>query len=217
VKPSRLITAAAVLLVVVALAGFAAHTRSSGATFTTSSQSDVTASVDTVSNWLHIYSESTDPAHATGYAHARAINGGVGPLAATLQDKAITVDLGDFPDKKTTGRFDRTFSIQTPTAFPDPAVTQITVTLSLLPDAASGEAVLTGQDLSPFGTTAGPVQSVTLGVNRRYQFNVDVLMRKRFVLGRTYYPSVVLSLTINGVANAFQYVIPVQVTDAGGT
>jgi hypothetical protein len=209
---------AAVVLAIAALAGLAAHTRPSAATFTTSSQSDVTASVDTVSNWLHVYSESTDPAHATGYAHARAINGGAGPLAATLLDKAITVDLGDFPDKKTTGRFDRTFSIQTPaTAFPDPAVTQITVTLSLLPDPATGEAVLTGQDLSPFGQTTGAVQSVVLAVNRKYQFNVDVLVRKRFELGRIYYPRVVLSLTINGVPNAFQYVIPVAVHDAGGT
>ena len=90
------------------------------------------------------------------------------------------------------------------------------MTLSLLPDAATGEAVLTGQDLSPFGTTAGPVQTVTLGVNRKYQLNVDVQMRKRFHINQTYLPRVVLSLTINGVANAFQYVIPVQVTDAGG-
>ena len=215
-KRHRLLLAlVALVLVASALAGHAASTRPSAATFTTSSQSDVTASVDTVSNWLHIYSEGTDPAHATGYARMRLANGAAGPVAATGQDKAIAVDLGDFPDKKTLGRFDRTFSIQTPTSFPDPAVTQITVVLSLLPDPASGETILTGQDLSPFGTTAGPVQTVTLGVNRKYQLNVDVQMRKRFQLGRTYYPRVVLSLTIDGVANAFQYVIPVQVTDAG--
>ena len=58
---------------------------------------------------------------------------------------------------------------------------------------------------------------MTLAANRKYQFNVGVRARKRFQLGRSYYPRVVLSLTIAGVSNYFRYEIPLEVTDAGGS
>ena len=53
----------------------------------TSSQSTVTASVDGVSNWLHVYSQSGDPEWPTGYARRRGVNGVAGPPAATGQDQ----------------------------------------------------------------------------------------------------------------------------------
>ena len=213
----RLLALAAVVLAVAALAGFAGRTRPSAATFTTSSQSDVTASVDTVSNWLHLYSEGADPNKDTGYALMRLINGVPGPLAAIGLDAAIAVDLGDFPDKNKTYAFTRVFSLRTPDVFPDKTVGQITVTMAVLPDPDSGDNMLQGASLTPFGQINGGVQTVTLGPGTKYQFNVSVRARKKFTLGQVYYPRVELSLTINGVANAFQYVIPVAVHDAGGT
>lgn len=215
-KPCRAITLAAVLLVV-ALAGFAAHTRASGATFTTSSQSDVTASVDTVSNWLHIYSQSTDPAHMSGYALRREIDGADGPLAASGVDDALVVDLGDFPDKNRSFDFVRVFSLQTPGSFPDASISQIKVTVSVLPDPATGDAMLQGAELSPFGRTTGAVQTATLGPGVKYQFNVTVRTRKKFALGQTYFPLVRLSLSVGGVADSFVWEFPLEVKDAGGS
>ena len=126
------------------------------------------------------------------------------------------VDMGDFPDRKITVDFDRVFSIRTPAAFPDASVAQITVTLSELPDPASGEDLIVKPELTPFGQTTGGVQTVVLTANRKYQLNVGIRARKRFQLGRSYYPRIVLTLTVAGISDYFRYEIPLEVTDAGG-
>lgn len=213
----RTILMAAALVALAAVAAVAAHTRASSATFTTSSQSTVTASVDGVGNWLNVYSQSTDPQSATGYARRRGINGVPGPPAATGQDQGIVVDLGDFPDRNASFAFPRLFSIRTPDVFPDATVGQIGVTVTVLPDPTTGDNMLQGASLAPFGQTNGGAQTVTLGPATKYQFNVNVKARKKFVLGQTYFPRVRLSLTISGVANAFTYEFPLEVTDAGGS
>lgn len=213
----RLVLLAALVLGVAVLAGYAVRTRPSAATFTTSSQSTVTASVDTVSNWLHVYSQSQDPQGQTGYALRRDVNGVAGPPAATGEDGTLLVDLGDFPDRNVQFGFARVFSIRTPDVFPDTTVGQIGVTLTVLPDPTTGDNMLQGQSLTPFGQTKGGAQTVTLGPATKYQFNVSVKARKKFVLGQTYFPRVRLSLTISGVANAFSYEFPLEVTDAGGS
>lgn len=212
----RLVLLAALVVGVAVLAGYAAHTGASSATFTTSSQSTVTASVDGVSNWLHVYSESEDPQGQTGYARRRGVNGVAGPPAATGEDRSLMVDLGDFPDKNASYGFARLFSIRTPDAFPDTTVGQISVTVTVLPDPTTRDNMLQGPSLTPFGQTKGGVQTATLGPGTKYQFNVSVKARKKFVLGQTYFPRVRLSLTISGVANAFSYEFPLEVTDAGG-
>ncbi len=205
------------LVVAAALVVSLGGTAASGASYTTTSQSTVTASADRASNWLHVYSQTTDPDVQTGYARRRGVNGVWGPPAATGQDEGIVVDMGDFPDKKITVDFIRVFSIKTPAVFPDPAVTQITVTLSELPDPTSGEDLIVGPELTPFGQTTGAVQTVVLAANRKYQFNVGIRARKRFELGRSYYPRVVLTLTVAGISNYYRYEIPLEVTDAGGS
>jgi len=189
----------------------------SSASYTTSSETDVTASTDTASNWLHVYSQGSDPDFSTGYARRRGINGVWGLPAATGQDEGLVVDMGDFPDRKITVAFPRTFSIKTPAVFPDASVTQITVAMSVLPDPASDEDILISQSLTRFGQTTGGVQTVTLTANSKYQFNVSVRARKRFTLGQTYYPRVVLAITVAGVANYYRYEFPLEVTDAGGS
>ena len=211
-----LIALAALVLITGALAGFAAQTRRSAATFTTSSQSDVTASVDTVSNWLHVYSEESDPLGETGYARRREVGGADGLPAASRADDSLVVDLGDFPDKNKRYDFVRVFSLQTPSSFPDAAISQISVTVSVLPDPAKDDNILQGAELMPFGGTTGAVQTAILGPGVKYQFNVTVRQRKKFTLGQTYFPLVRLSLNVGGIADAFSWEFPLEVTDAGG-
>ncbi len=206
------------LLAALAAAGLLAASAAvvSHASFTTGSESAVTASTDTASSWLHVYSQGADPDRQGGYARRREIDGLWGLPAATGQDEGIVVDMGDFPDKQTTVDFVRVFSIETPAVFPDPTVTQITVTLSELPDPGSGEDLLVKPKLSLFGSTSGATQTVVLGTDRKYQLNLGIRARKRFQLGQSYYPLVVLSLTVGGVSDYYQYEIPLEVTDAGG-
>jgi hypothetical protein len=189
----------------------------STASYTTGSQTDVIASVDGASDWLHLYSQGTDPDGATGYARRRGLNGVWGGPAASGQDEGIVVDMGDFPDKKITVDFPLTFSLETPDVFPDPAVTQITVDLSVLRDPASGERILIDESLTPFGQTTGEVQRVTLGPGQKYQLNVSVRIRKRFVLGQSYYPAAALDLTVAGISGYYRYQVPLKITDAGGS
>ena len=192
----------------------------SRASFMTTSDSAVTASADKAGNWLYLYSQAsmagTDPDGASDYARRRGVNGVPGPLAASGLREAIVVDMGDFPDRKITLDFDRVFSIKTPATFPDASVTQITVTLSELPDPATGEDLIVKPELTVFGQTTGGVQSVNLTANRKYQLNLGIRSRKRFQLGDSYYPRIVLTLTVAGISNYYRYEIPLEVTDAGG-
>ncbi len=176
----------------------------------------MTASVDTVSNWLHVYSEGKDPQGDTGYARRREVGGAEGPPAATGADGSLVVDLGDFPDKNKRYDFVRVFSLRTPDSFPDATISQIRVTVSVLPDPETGDNILQGAELTPFGSTAGAVQTATLGPGIKYQFNVTVRQRKKFTLGQTYFPLVRLSLNVGGVADAFAWEFPLEVEDAGG-
>jgi len=177
----------------------------------------VTASTDATSAWLQVYSQDTDPQGQSGYARRRGLDGVAGPPAATGQDEGLAVDLGDFPDRNATFSFTRVFSIRTPDAFPDASVTQITVTVATLPDATTGDNMLRSPRLTPFGQTSGGGQTVTLAPGVKYQFNVSVRTRKKFVLGQTYFPRVRLSLTVAGLADYYSHEFPIQVRDAGGS
>jgi hypothetical protein len=138
------------------------------ASYTTSSESTVTASVDTGAAWLHVYSEDSDPQAQTGYARRRELNGGAGPPAATGRDDGLQVDLGDFPDKNVTFAFTRVFSITTPDELPDPSITQIAVSVTTLPDPVTGDGMLRKPGLTPFGQTGGGRQTVTPGPGATY-------------------------------------------------
>jgi hypothetical protein len=208
-----------VLLTALAVVGLIAASAAmlSRASYTTSSESAVTASADRVTDWLHVYSEGADPQGQTGYARRRGLDGVPGPPAATGEDDGLAVDLGDFPDKNATFSFARVFSIRTPDVFADAAVGQITVAVSVLPDAITGDNMLRSPSLTPFGQTSGGQQTVTLGPGAKYQFNVSVRARKKFVLGQIYFPRVRLTLTVAGIAGYYSYEFPLQVRDAGGT
>ena len=215
-----IVVACGLLALGVALAATAGGTAASHASFATTSDSAVTASADKAGNWLYLYSQAsvagTDPDGASGYARRRGLNGVPGPLAASGLSEAIVVDMGEFPDRKITVDFNRVFSIKTPATFPDTSVTQITVALSELPDPATGEDLIVKPELTVFGQTTGGVQAVNLTANRKYQLNLGIRARKRFQLGSSYYPRIVLTLTVAGISNYYRYEIPLEVTDAGG-
>ena len=92
------------------------------------------------------------------------------------------------------------------------------MTVTVLPDPATGRQPAPGTESDSLRPDQGRRRRrSTLGPATKYQFNVSVKARKKFVLGQTYFPRVRLSLTISGVANAFSYEFPLEVTDAGGS
>ena len=188
----------------------------SHAAYTTSSQTAVTATTDGISDWLSLYSEPADPDGATGYAHGRLINGGIGPLAATGAGDTLAVDLGGFPDRNTTFPFTCVFSLRTPATFPDASVARITVSVTLVGDAY--DQPLSNPGLAPFGSGGGAT-TVTLGPGQVYQFNVSVRARRKFTLGRTYHPHVLVDVTGIGSVPAgyYRYDVPFAMTDIGGS
>lgn len=188
--------------------------RTSSAAFTTTSASTLEATADHVHDWLRVYSQTTDPDGLTGYA-LRRVPVPPGPPAATGMDEGLAVDLGGFPDANVTFTFNRVFTIKTPPAFPGAGVTQVTVAVSITPDAATGEQPLRNARLSAVGATGGST-SLALGPGQKRQFNVQVRMRSRFQLGRSYSPHVILTVTwAGGPAGYYVYDYPIVVTDAG--
>jgi hypothetical protein len=204
-----------ILLAVVAVALATAAVGFSLASFTATSETRIGASASRLSDWVHLYSEESDPASSTIYAHKRTINGGTGTVAATGQDATLAVDLGGFPDKNKTYPYVTVFSVVTPATFPDTAVTQVTVSATLVDDVTDQPLTLPG--FTAFGPTGGGPTSVTLGPGQKYQFNVTVKTRKKFTLGHTYWPHVLVDVAWTGVpAGYFQYDVPVNLTDIGG-
>ena len=205
-----------ILLAVVAVALATAAVGFSLASFTSTSETQIGASASQMSDWVHLYSEGTDPVNATIYAHQRTIDGGVGAVAATGQDTTLQVDLGGFPYKNNlVYPIVTVFSVVTPAQFPDPAVTQVTVSATLVADVTDQPLTLPG--FTAFGPTGDGPTSVTLGPRQKYQFNVTVQTRKKFQQGHTYWPHVLVDVAWTGVPAAYlRYDIPVSVTDVGG-
>jgi hypothetical protein len=203
------------MLAVLCLVAIAAATLGfSAAAFTGTSTTTVTASAADVGGWLDLYSQSTDPNGDTGYATQR-VQSGVGPLAATGSDHTLAVDLGGFPDKNKSFTFERVITLKTPATFPDSSVTQVTVTATLVADPATGDQPLSAPQLSTFGNTAGGA-SITMLRNTKYQFGVTVNARKQYLLGQTYSPQIVLTLSYTGgPAGYYVWTVPVQLDDAG--
>jgi hypothetical protein len=206
------------LLILLALVAVALATAAVGfslASFTSTSATQIRASASQSSDWVHLYSEGSDPNGSTIYAHKRTINGGSGTVMATGQDATLAVDMGGFPDKNKSYGYVTVFSVVTPATFPDAAVTQVTVSATLVADVT--DQPLTAPGFTAFGPTGGGPASVTLGPGQKYQFNVTVQVRKKFTLGHVYWPHVLVNVSWTGVpAGYFQYDIPVSITDIGG-
>ena len=201
-----LLLALALTALAVGLTGF------SRASFTTTSQTQIAATAAHVHSWLRLYSQSTDPAGTTAYATQR-VQSGVAPLCATGLDETLALAMGGIKVGTTTYTLNRAFTVRTPAAFPDAAVTQVTITATYVADAATGKQPIYDVRFSATTTTGG---SNPLAVARSLQRQANIRMRASgtgWVVGQTYRPHVLLTVTYTGFTTAYYvYDIPVAVT-----
>ncbi len=207
-RPATLLAA---LLLLAAVAAALAATDRSGAAFTFSSESTVEASIDRISRWLHLYSQSTDPYGDTGYANQVANAN----LAATGRDEGVTV-LFVIPSNGTRNH-NRVVKVRTPNTFPDmspdPPVTSVSVSVAVTADPSTGQQPINRFGLDVWG--AAPTYTTTVndwapGVQR--QLNLQTRFPGNSVPPGTYKLGVVLTLTYTGFATTFyQYTIPVTI------
>lgn len=178
-----------------ALIAGAAGTRASSASYTTTSETDVTASAATAGGWLHVYSQSTDPDGLGGYARQQ--NLATQPLIASGQDFELAIDWGSYPDLNKTFAFSRVLTIETPATFPIASVTQVTVTVTLVAD-PGGTQPLRNPYLRLLGQ-GGNTSSVTLRADQKAQLDVSLRTKKNpWDAGDVFQPRVVLTLTYAG-------------------
>lgn len=199
--------ALAMLAAMAALAWTAVATRPSSAAFTTTSQSRLEASADRASRWLNLYAQGTDPWGDTGYA----TQVGSPDPAASGRDETTDVRFR-IPDGGT-WTHTRVLKVRTPASFPDPAVTSVTVTATIVPDAATGR-----QPIRRFGVDvwgAIPTYTTTVanwapGVQR--QLNLETRFPGNSIPPGDYAPQVILTVTFTGfTATFYQYTIPIHI------
>jgi hypothetical protein len=192
------------LFAILGLIAVATLLPSSEASFTSSSTSNVRVGTDSVGNWLHLYSQSTDPAGLTGY-WLRA--GSTSPAAVGI-DATLSVDLGQYASGGSQVQCSRVFTIQSASSFP--TGTTITVTATLLPDPTTGTQPITAVGLRTVGQNNTTPSSVTLGTGVKRQANLRITLP---VAKGVYRPKVVITVTYTGMTTAYyQYTVPVQVT-----
>ena len=200
----RALIAVAVLAALAAAASVAAQ-RSTGAVFSRTSDSSVQATADHVHSWLHAYSQSTDPDGLGAYAVRR--NSSPSVPAATGTDEAIAVHLGGYTAQTTVSRV---ITIKTPAAFPDAAVTSVTVTASLVADVTTGKQPINSVGFAAVGGT-GRTSPVTLAKGAKDQLNLRVSVTG-LTLNTLYVPTVKITVTFTGFTTAYYvYSIPVKV------
>ena len=142
VRRAVLAAAAFVVLLCIGLVSF------SGATFTSASVSNARATTDTIQNWLHVYSESTDPNGLGSYFDDPT----TGQPAGTGSDTtaSITMDISwTWLWQATT--CSRVLTIAAPATLP--TGTSCTVTASLIADPATGQQPITSIGFGTVGST----------------------------------------------------------------
>jgi hypothetical protein len=180
----------------------------SGASFNDTSSSLSSIAADSVTNYLGLWSQSTDPAKLTGYATKRSSN----PLvpAATGADSSLAVALGAY--RNTEATIARVLTLQARTPLPG----SITVSATLAADAATGQQPITGVSFSP--TSGSPAGStVTLTQGQKAQLNLTVRTRNLPGNNVLFEPKVRLTVRYSGYSGAFlTYTVPVGIWDGNG-
>ncbi len=176
----------------------------SGAFFTARSASELTVTADRIQNWLHLYSQSTDPDGDTGYA----LRAGVDPPtpAATGMDETLAVDLGTVSTNNVT--FLRVFTVKVPA--PLPQGDRVTVTAYVLRDPQRPWQPIRSIGFSPLGPGGGFTNPISIGSGQKYQLNL--LVRIPPSQAGTYDLTIRLTLTYAGYSGTFyQYLVPLKV------
>jgi hypothetical protein len=175
----------------------------SGASFNSSSSSTVNVTTDRIQNWLHLYSQSTDPDGLTGYVTQAP---GTSP-AATGVDATLAVNLGS-RTKGSTTTCSLVFTMKMPSAYP--TGTSATVTASLLTDPGSGTQPITTIGFGTVGQNGTFTNPVSLGVGQKRQLNLKVNPATK---GVVYHPTILITVTYSGLtATYYRYSVPVTVT-----
>lgn len=210
---TRLLAAAAWVAASVTLALPAIRSEASFNSRTANTGTVVAA--DSPDNYLHLYSQSTDPANLTGYAVKRLSNPSV--PAATGSDLTLAAGLGGFKNQSTT-TVTRVLTLQALSPLPAGA-SPLTVTAALAADPVTGRQPLTGVSFSALdGSGAGPTATLTAGVKR--QLNVTVRTQPSNVFpgnNLLHTATVTLKVTYPGYSGSFlSFEVPVSVWDGNG-
>jgi hypothetical protein len=176
----------------------------SGANLTARTTSTATAGADSASRYVHLYSETTDPAGLTGYAVKSQSSPSV--LAATGSDSSLALALGGW---KNGGTMNRVLTIEAPSSLP---VASITVT-AVLP--ATPATPVTAATFAALGSTGGTA-SVTLTAGAKRQVNLAI---GKLAGNNAFYPSnLLLRVTYTGFTSSFlTYTVPMSVWDGNGS
>lgn len=201
----------AALVTLTAVAAVIGGTRSSSASFTTTSQSSLTATAAKASGWMHLHSQATDPDGDTGYA----TQVGNSSSAARGEDEGIVVDFviaggGTYIHPKV-------LKVKTSPSFPVAGVTAITVTVTALPDPSTGLQPISKYGLDPWDVAPTYTKTITgwppdsIPTVKR-QLNLQTKFPgKKFAAG-LYEPSIVMTVTYTGFTTAYyQYTIPIRI------
>jgi hypothetical protein len=189
---------------------------SSKASFnSTSANPGNTVSADSADNYVHLWSQGTDPAGLTGYAIKR--NSSPAVPAATGSDGALKVALGG--NKNVNGLvYNRVLTVQALNPLPA-GTSPLTATVTTGADPATGLQPITSATLSKLdGSGAGSTATLTEG--SEVQLNLTVRTNPPTFPGNNvlYAPTVTITFTYPGYSGNFlSYVVPVTIWDGLGT
>lgn len=190
------------LIVLLGLVAVATVFPVSGASFTSSSSSHVRVSTDSVGNWLHLFSQGTDPDGLMGYyPHEQS-----GFPAATGADFSLAVDLGTYATGQQIACA-RVFTIKAADSLPGGG--PITVTASPMADPVTGMQPITAVGFAKVGNSNGTPNPVDLSPGEKRQVNMRLRLR---VANMVYQPRILITVTYPGMsASYYQYSVPVTV------
>jgi len=171
---------------------------------------------DSPSNYLQLYSQSTDPAGLTGYATKKNSN----PLvpAATGANLTLAALLGGYKNQNTT-TISRVFTLQAVSPLPAGA-SPLTVTAALTADPDTGKQPITGVAFSNTdGSGSGPTATLTAGAERQVNITIRTQPNSVFQGNNTMHtPTVTLRVTYPGYTGSFlSFDVPVSVWDGNGS
>ena len=197
-------------VVLAALACAVAVVTASGASFTSASDTTLQAGTESVTSWLHLYSQSSDPDGQTGYA----TRSGTSNPAATGTDATLTVNLGGKGTSGSNQTVSRVFSLRTVSPFPNGGST-ITITASLQADPTTGFQPINAIGFDSWGST-GRTNPLTASRNTKYQCNLRINMSGS-TAGKQYIPRILVTVTYTGMTTTYyQYTVPVAVYAGSG-
>ena len=174
-----------------------------------------TVAADSPSNYLALYSQSTDPAGLTGYATKK--NSSPLDPAATGSNLTLAAALGGYKNQNTL-TLARVFTLQALSPLPA-GTSPLTVTAALSADPVSGLQPITGVTFSNLdGSGAGATTTLTAGAKR--QVNVTIRTQPNSVFKGNnvlHTATVTLRVTYPGYTGSFlSYDVPVSVWDGNG-